>query len=182
VLPGPSVVGRRAVGGVADAAADSGGRSATRALNDRVLEGEVLPPSGAVVSVGQRAIGPGVYGTLPELMPAEQKLQNLSPSPLTSSQIDDYLGGMKERGVFHKSSKYEQWNMPGGSETLDKDFTHLAQGLEYREISIKGQNSRIAQLSDDTKIIQRPSSEGSPTLELQRPSGSKNLKFRYPDE
>ncbi len=73
--------GRRVVGGIADAAADSGGRSATRALNGRVLEGEVLPPSGAVVSVGQRAIGPGVYGTLPELMPAGQKLQNLSPSP-----------------------------------------------------------------------------------------------------
>ncbi|WP_237243198.1 hypothetical protein [Rothia nasisuis] len=135
--------------------------------------------SGAGVSAGQKAIGPGTYGALPALPSANSKLQNLSPTPLSSSQIDDYLGGMKERGIFHKSSKYEQWHINGGIPDLKRNFDDLSTGVEVRSLTIKDSEARMSKLSDGSIMLERPISEGSPTLELKRPKGSKDIKFRY---
>ncbi|MFW0120384.1 hypothetical protein ACN08Y_10775, partial [Rothia sp. P5764] len=74
-LPGPSSAGKK----LTDEVVSVGGSKTTRVIEGEVLQPAAFSPSPATVHSGQKAIGPGVYGTLPALPPAQPKLQNLSP-------------------------------------------------------------------------------------------------------
>lgn len=62
---------------------------------------------------------------------------------------------------------------------LKRNFDDLSTGVEVRSLTIKDSEARMSKLSDGGIMLERPSSEGSPTLELKRPKGSKDIKFRY---
>ncbi len=88
--------------------------------------------------------------------------------------VSDILAGA-ERG---KESKYTaQYRKEGGFEQANRDF----EALSPQDVKDRGKGIRTGVLESGDKVVVRPqSSEGSPTLEIQR-QNDKAIKVRYPE-
>jgi hypothetical protein len=103
---------------------------------------------------------------------------NARPGVLNSEQaIDDLKNGAEKIKVKNQKDN-EFYEKEGGKDQADRDFDNIADPSTVKPIP----GGRIGRLPDGTPInVRDGSTDGRPTLEVQKPNGTK-IKFRYNNE
>lgn len=85
------------------------------------------------------------------------------------------LEGATPEGLSKPGMGADKYGKLGGAEQAEKDFEEAAKGAAVAQPK---PGVKVATLPGGVVIIIRPSSEGSPTIEVQRPGGNP-IKIRY---
>lgn len=78
-----------------------------------------------------------------------------------------------------ESQKSGQYGKPGGFDGVNEDFEKIKRLFPGSKVEEKKKDVFVMILPDGTKVIARPSKEGSPTLEFQFPGIDRKIKLRY---
>lgn len=112
-----------------------------------------------------------------ETLRASEGGANTAGAPSASS-IEGTIDRLRD-GSEPLSNKngLRQYERSGGYDQAQADFAELTRGLGVEE---KPNGTKVAKLPDGTTAnVRSKSSGGLPTLELNRPSGTANIKIRY---
>ena len=141
-----------------------------------VLAGAVSIPVAGWVALGVGAIA--IVGVVIYANIADDETSNTPVSP--REKVDDDLGQILEGAEPGRTTKgrTKQWEKSGGFEQAEEDYRNM-NPQDSREIETRYGTGYTGVLEDGSKINVRPgSSYGEPTLEIQRPNGSRT-KIRY---
>lgn len=104
----------------------------------------------------------------------------IRPESLSPTQINSSIEVLKtDSKLLSNKNGLRQYEREGGFSQAEQDFAELTRGLE---IEIKENGTHVAKLPDGSVAnVRLKSSGGMPTLEIKRPSGTSDIKFRYKD-
>ncbi|SUI78365.1 Cell wall-associated polypeptide CWBP200 [Shewanella baltica] len=131
----------------------------------------------ALVTAGVIGTGAGIEQTI------------IAVSESGNKSVDDRINGVKEgkEPAAGEAGKKGQLEGAGGKEGSKADLDSLGV-VEGTEWSSKNGSSQGGTLEDGSKVNIHPSSggdsypKGTPTLQIDRPSGKADVKIRYPED
>ncbi|WP_156138795.1 hypothetical protein [Microbacterium mangrovi] len=148
----------------------------------------LISKAGALFENALRKTAPAVRRTvagdqgelnLDELMSGKgAEPKGVAARGLTGEQIDGAIDSLcRGADLLRNKNGLRQYNKPGDYTDAARDFQDLTVGLEVVEYP---NGTKVAVLIDGTTVnVRGRSSAGPPTLEMQRPSGTANIKVRY---